>query len=124
ASRHPRPHALAPRSPATSPAQYLASIPLRSALRSIHRVVEEAMDRQMWRRRVTPSCARQAQEAMAQLRARGIRANLQRDWFALDLLVDEDEEIDELAAGMLDRVWRSWRECLAEQRASDKLSAD
>jgi hypothetical protein len=73
------------------------------------------MDRQTWRRKVIPSCARQAQEAVAQLRARGIRASLERDWLRFDLLVDEGEEMDKLVAGLLDRTWPAWRECLVEQ---------
>jgi Fe2+ or Zn2+ uptake regulation protein len=72
------------------------------------------MARHEWRRRVIPSCAGQAQEAVAQLRSRGIRVTLQRDWLVFDLLLDGDEEVETAAAELLDRVWPAWRECVAE----------
>jgi hypothetical protein len=73
------------------------------------------MARYEWRRRVIPSCAGQAQEAVAQLRSRGIRASLQRDnWLVFDLLLDESEDPDRVVATALDRVWPAWRECLTE----------
>jgi hypothetical protein len=56
----------------------------------------------------------QAQEAMAQLRSRGVRASFQGDWLVLDVLLTEDAEIDRAAAELLDRVWPAWRECVAE----------
>jgi hypothetical protein len=80
------------------------------------------MDRRKWGRKVVPSCARQAQEAVAQLRARGIRASLQREWLRLDLLIDEGEDVEDLAAGLLDRVWPAWRTCVAEHRISQDRS--
>ena len=72
------------------------------------------MARQEWRRRVIPSCMGQAQEAVAQLRSRAVRASLQRDWLVLDLLLNEEAEIERAAAELLDRVWPAWRECVAE----------
>jgi hypothetical protein len=74
------------------------------------------MDRREWGRKVIPSCARQAQEAVAQLRAQGIRASHERDWLRLDLLVDQGEELEDLAEGLLNRVWPAWRSCVADRR--------
>jgi hypothetical protein len=73
------------------------------------------MPRYEWRRRVIPSCAGQAQEAVAQLRSRGIRADLQHDWLVFDLLLDGgEEEVEAAATKLLDRVWPAWRQCVAE----------
>jgi hypothetical protein len=73
------------------------------------------MPRYEWRRRVIPSCAGQAQEAVAQLRSRGIRADLQGDWLVFDLLLDGGEEgVEAATAKLLDRVWPAWRQCVAE----------
>ena len=72
------------------------------------------MPRVQWRRRVIPSCARQAQEAVAQLRSRAIRVDLQRDWLVFDLWLEEGEEVEAAAGKLLDRVWPAWRQCLAE----------
>jgi hypothetical protein len=73
------------------------------------------MPRYQWRCRVIPSCTRQAQEAVAQLRSRGIRVNLQRDQLVFDLLLNGAEEDVEVAAvKLLDRVWPAWRQCMAE----------
>ncbi len=72
------------------------------------------MPRSQWRRRVIPSCAGQAQEAVAQLRSRAIRVDLQRDWLVFDLSLEEGEEVEAVAAELLDRVWPAWRQCLAE----------
>jgi hypothetical protein len=73
------------------------------------------MPRYQWRRRVIPSCAGQAQEAVAQLRSRGIRVDLQRDQLVFDLLLNGGEEDVEVAAvKLLDRVWPAWRQCMAE----------
>jgi hypothetical protein len=73
------------------------------------------MPRYQWRRRVIPSCAGQAQEAVAQLRARGIRVDLERDWIVFDLLLDgEEPEVEAAAVKLLDRVWPAWRQCVAE----------
>ncbi len=73
------------------------------------------MPRYQWRRRVIPSCAGQAQEAVAQLRSRGIRVDLERDWLVFDLLLDGgEEEVEAAAIKLLDRVWPAWRQCVAE----------
>ena len=72
------------------------------------------MPRVQWRRRVIPSCAGQAQEAVAQLRSRAIRADLQRDWLVFDLWLEEGEEVEAVAAELLDRIWPAWQQCLAE----------
>ncbi|MEK6328126.1 MAG: hypothetical protein AABM66_11485 [Actinomycetota bacterium] len=71
------------------------------------------MARQEWRRKVIPSCLGQAQEAVAQLRSRGVLADLQRDaWLVLDLWVEEGADLDAMVAQALDRVWPAWRECV------------
>ena len=72
------------------------------------------MARQEWRRKVIPSCLGQAQEAVAQLRSRGVRADLQRDtWLVLDLWVEDEADLDAMVAQTLDRIWPAWRECVA-----------
>ena len=73
------------------------------------------MARQEWRRKVTPSCLGQAQEAVAQLRSRGVLANLQRDgWLVIDLRLEAPADPDAVVAQTLDRVWPAWRECMTE----------
>jgi hypothetical protein len=73
------------------------------------------MARQEWRRKVLPSCLGQAQEAVAQLRSRGIRAALESGtWLVFDLWVNEGAEPDAMVAKALDRVWPAWRECITE----------
>jgi hypothetical protein len=72
------------------------------------------MPRVQWRRRVIPSCAGQAQEAVAQLRSQAVRVDLQRDWLVFDLWLEEDEKVETVAAKLLDRIWPAWRQCLAE----------
>jgi hypothetical protein len=72
------------------------------------------MARQEWRRKVIPSCLAQAQEAVAQLRSRGIRADLRRDELVFDLRLDAREDPDAAVAEALDRVWPAWRECVTE----------
>jgi hypothetical protein len=73
------------------------------------------MARQEWRRKVIPSCLRQAQEAVAQLRSRGILAELSRDgWLVFDLRLEARANPDAAVAEALDRVWPAWRECVTE----------
>jgi len=73
------------------------------------------MPRYEWRRRVIPSCANAAQEAVAQLRSRGVRADLKRGWLVLDLLLDGgDADVKAEAASLLDSVWPAWRQCVEE----------
>ena len=72
------------------------------------------MARQEWRRKVIPSCLAQAQEAVAQLRSRGIRAELRRDDLVFDLRLEAREDPDVVVAEALDRVWPAWRECVTE----------
>jgi hypothetical protein len=48
------------------------------------------------------------------LRSRAIRVDLQRDWLVFDLWIDEAEEVEAVAAELLDRVWPAWRQCVAE----------
>ena len=72
------------------------------------------MARQEWRRKVIPSCLAQAQEAVAQLRSRGVRADLQRDVLVFDLGPEAHENPDAAVAEALDRVWPAWRECVTE----------
>jgi hypothetical protein len=64
-----------------------------------------------WRRRILPDCRAQAQEAVAQLRARGIPIEVKGrgDWLVFDLEVPE-ARIGEL----LDRVWTGWRDCVSD----------
>ena len=70
------------------------------------------MTRQEWSHKVIPECRAKAQEAVAQLRALGIRVELRRG----DLLVFtlEDTEIDNRAGEMLERVWPGWRDCVSD----------
>jgi hypothetical protein len=72
------------------------------------------MAQQEWRRKVIPSCLGQAQEAVAQLRSRGIRADLRRDVLVFDLRLEAREDPDTAVAEALDRVWPAWRECVTE----------
>jgi hypothetical protein len=72
------------------------------------------MARQEWRRKVIPSCLAQAQEAVAQLRSRGIRADLRSDDLVFDLRLEAREDPDAVVAEALDRVWPAWRECVTE----------
>jgi hypothetical protein len=72
------------------------------------------MAQQEWRRKVIPSCLGQAQEAVAQLRSRGIRADLRRDLLVFDLRLEAGEDPDTVVAEALDRVWPAWRECVTE----------
>jgi hypothetical protein len=73
------------------------------------------MPRYEWRRRVIPSCAGQAQEAVAQLRSRGIRVELQHDvWLVFDLRLEARADPDDVVAEALDRVWPVWRECVTD----------
>ena len=72
------------------------------------------MARQEWRRKVIPSCLAQAQEAVAQLRSRGIRADLRSDDLVFDLRLEAREDPDPVVAEALDRVWPAWRECVTE----------
>ena len=70
------------------------------------------MDPEEWRYKVRPECLGKAQEAVAQMRALGMRVELRRD----DLLVFtiEDAEVDHRAAETLERVWPRWRECVSD----------
>ena len=72
------------------------------------------MARQEWRRKVIPSCLGQAQEAVAQLRSRGLLADLQRDVLVFDLRLEAPTDPDTVVAQTLDRVWPCWRECVTE----------
>ena len=72
------------------------------------------MARQEWRRKVIPSCLAQAQEAVAQLRSRGIRADLRRDDLVFDLRLEAREDLDAVVAEALDRVWPAWRQCVTD----------
>jgi ketosteroid isomerase-like protein len=62
--------------------------------------------------RVRPECRAKAQEAVAQMRALGLRVELQRG----DLLVFtvEDTIIDHRVGETLERVWPGWRECVSD----------
>ena len=64
-----------------------------------------------WRYQVRPECLGKAQEAVAQLRALGMRVELRRG----DLLVFTigDTGVDHRAAETLERVWPGWRECVS-----------
>lgn len=67
-----------------------------------------------WRRKVIPSCLGQAQEAVAQLRSRGIRVDLQRDDLVFDLRLEAREDPDAVVTEALDRVWPAWRRCVTD----------
>jgi hypothetical protein len=68
-----------------------------------------------WRRKVLPSCIGQAQEAVAQLRSRGIRASLEANtWLVFDLRMNEAADPDAMVARALDKVWPAWRKCVTE----------
>jgi hypothetical protein len=69
---------------------------------------------QEWRRKVIPSCLEQAQEAVAQLRSRGILADLQRDDLVFDLKLEAGADPDAVVAEALDRVWPAWRQCVTD----------
>ena len=69
---------------------------------------------QEWRCKVIPSCLEQAQEAVAQLRSRGILADLQRDVLVFDLRLDARADPDAVVAAALDRVWPAWRQCVTD----------
>ena len=65
-----------------------------------------------WRLNVLSECRQQAQEAVAQMRALGLRVELtRRDALVFQL---EDIEIDRRVVETLDRVWPRWRECVTE----------
>jgi hypothetical protein len=65
-----------------------------------------------WRRKILPECRAEAQEAVAQMRALGIRVELTRgDWLVFEL---DDLMIDHRAIETLGRVWPSWRDCVSE----------
>jgi hypothetical protein len=67
-----------------------------------------------WRRKVLPSCIGQAQEAVAQLRSRAIRASLEDNtWLVFDLR-GEGADPDAMVAKALDKVWPAWRKCVTE----------
>jgi hypothetical protein len=52
---------------------------------------------------------------VAQLRSRGVRADLKRGWLVLDLLLDGgDADVKAEAASLLDSVWPAWRQCVEE----------
>ena len=70
------------------------------------------MNGEEWQYKVRAECRGKAQEAVAQMRALGIRVELRRG----DLLVFtiEDAVIDGRAAEILERVWPRWRECVSE----------
>jgi hypothetical protein len=72
------------------------------------------MARPEWRRKVIPSCLGQAQEAVTQLRSRGVLADLQRDVLVFDLRPEAPTDPDAAVAEALDRVWPAWRECVTE----------
>ncbi len=73
------------------------------------------MARQEWRRKVLPACLGQAQEAVAQLRSRGILADIERDtWLVFDLRLEARADPDASVAKALDRVWPAWRECMTD----------
>lgn len=73
------------------------------------------MTQREWRRQVLPSCLGQAQEAVARLRSRGVRASLEGGtWLVFDLRVEEGADPDAIVADALDRVWPAWRVCVAE----------
>ena len=73
------------------------------------------MAQQEWRCKVVPSCLGQAQDAVAQLRSRGVLANLQRDgWLVFDLRLEAPADPDAVVGAALDRVWPAWRECVTE----------
>jgi hypothetical protein len=65
-----------------------------------------------WQYKVRPECRRQAQEAVAQMRALGFRVELRRG----DLLVFTVEHtvLDDRTREILERVWPKWRECVTE----------
>jgi hypothetical protein len=65
-----------------------------------------------WQYKIRPECRGKAQEAVAQMRAQGIRVDLRRG----DLLVFTivETEIDSRAGEMLERVWPRWRECVSD----------
>jgi len=68
--------------------------------------------RHEWRRKLLPECLGEAQEAVAQLRARGIPVELKGkggDW-----LVFDETEGDAWVVEMLDRVWPRWRDCVSD----------
>ncbi len=67
-----------------------------------------------WRRRVLPDCLGKAQEAVARLRSQGVRADLNGEWLVFDLRAVEGRDPDAWVAGLLDRVWPRWRECVSE----------
>jgi len=65
-----------------------------------------------WRQKILPECRGAAQEAVAQMRALGIRVELTRgDWLVFEL---EDLLIDHRAVQILDRVWPGWRDCVSD----------
>jgi hypothetical protein len=67
-------------------------------------------DQRRWKLR--PECRGAAQEAIAQMRALGLRVELQRgDWLVFEL---EHLVIDQQALEILDRVWPRWRDCVSE----------
>src|SRR5215208_2684148 len=72
-------------------------------------------------RRSSRNVAGAAQEAVAQMRALGIRVELTRgDWLVFEL---EDLLIDHRAVQILDRVWPGWRDCVTSRRRCSLWSA-
>jgi hypothetical protein len=70
----------------------------------------DAAAQQRWRRRILPGCLAQAQEAVAQLRARGIPVEIRREAW----LVFDPEVANSWAIGLLDQVWPQWRDCTSD----------
>jgi hypothetical protein len=54
-----------------------------------------------------------AQEAVAQLRARGIPIEIRGNWLVYELEGTEREAIPRMLQ-ILDRVWPGWRDCVSE----------
>ena len=79
------------------------------------------MNAEEWRYQVRPECLGKAQEAVAQMRALGMRVELRRG----DLLVFTigDTGVDHRAAETLERVWPGWRECVSAPRGRLVASA-
>lgn len=70
------------------------------------------VSQQEWRYRLLPECRGKAQEAVAQMRALGLRVELRRaDSLVFEL---EDTEVDNRAGEILERVWPGWRECVSD----------
>jgi hypothetical protein len=65
-----------------------------------------------WRWKILPECRGKAEEAVAQLRALGLRVELRRGNSLVFEL--EDHPIDRRVVEILDRVWPRWRDCFTE----------